>query len=1078
MEVTNESEGWIKKHPLAALFWGILGPTGAWIFKDVIKKVIEEGIKPLLTQMSIWILIHLGAYNALLNKYRQTLQRKLKAVGLTQQLLGEGVDLEQNYIRIQLSKEEYKHPETIPSIDPIRESQQEIKVHHSTEEPKRERIEVREALTDENKYGNRIAIIGDPGAGKTTLLQYLAYQCTKGEGVKPIPALITLTACVKSEAKSLLSYLEVLFEESAFPKAKDFLEGQLKAGKFLILLDGFDEVEIDKRGELKRQIEAFANNEEYLQNKFVITSRPIRDAVFDNFRHLEAMPLTLEQRKAFLESKIDDTPDSAFNADRCAQLVKAIEEHDRIRKLAENPLLLTFLYHVYKYNLELPRRRVELYRLSVDLMLDWDIKTGRPTHIKVGERDAKREVLKKVAYYYHTRAVRELSETELFAQVKTHLPDALKGKFTPKELIGEIENSSGILRHRTAENYEFIHLTFQEYLTADYINDNRNKEIPKLMRRLNNPWWKEVTLLLAGIMGNATSLVSQILDYGQQVTEEPEIACLFMAFNSQAIEVIGNTVGLIEAENEELEKLFVNILNSLYEPVQAWGVGFLNQYPQLAKESEHLIEDIQKIFYQALQKFPTPLQVRIIKEALPLIEKVLSLKQIAEAIWNTFTIDPQVNSFDYLNQLYALCNQTTIELETHKNLLLSQSAQLIRFLIGGLTLQSTNSLDRLKQNSLSFTPCKKTLIVPTFTDDFVRIWQDTIEIYQVLALNLKWNQESDNALIDALNWVLTDAQFETTTWVHIRTLARALFLVQAQELNNLNLTQVLDEAQALVRALTLARVKDQILFLNLDQAQVQARNLVQTLARDLFPVQGLELNPSLIQARDQARDRALILAQAEIHAMGLKVLDQKALNLGWDLALVQSLDPDRARDLNSKVLLILARDLALAVALVRAQTEVRDCSQSALFIHDFLRTAASQNLESPWYIFTILQQIHAAAFLKPNSELLTNFQQQWEQRSDNPDILPYQSAFFVNLATLLHTFGISSNDTFFENVLKESARPEMGFVLQVSYLLYRIVVDQATEAEQQEFWKLLQTGGSPLEREWLEFSGLTLLREK
>lgn len=163
-------------------------------------------------------------------------------------------------------------------------------------------------------------------------------------------------------------------------------------------------------------------------------------------------------------------------------------------------------------------------------MLDWDIQTGRPTHIKVRAREVKKEVLKKIAYYCTTSQVDLLPEVELIKQVETYLPDSLAKEFTAEEFIREIENSSGLLRHRTAETYEFINSAFQEYLTADYISNNRDEEFPKT--KLSNPWWREVTPLLAGIMGNATPLVAQILDYRQQITEESEKhAYLFIAFS-------------------------------------------------------------------------------------------------------------------------------------------------------------------------------------------------------------------------------------------------------------------------------------------------------------------------------------------------------------------------------------------------------------------------------------------------------------------------------------------------------------------------------------------------------------------
>ena len=642
--LTKPIEDWIKKHPLLTLLLGILGSIGTEMFR-VIKKLATQHLAPLFKQVFTGILIRFGRYKRLLKHYHESLQIKLQEVGLTQQLLGEGVDMERNYIPIQLSKEEYKNPETDYSFD----AESPHQTRPRPEEPKGERIKVHDVLDDEAKHGNRIAVIGDPGAGKTTLMQYLAYQCTKREGVKPIPALITLTTYVDSKAKSPRLYLETLFEDNGFPKATDYIEDQLRAGAFLILFDGFDEVAIEMRGAIKRQIETFANNAAYHENKFVVTSRPIREAVFENFRHLEVMPLTPEQRRGFLESKVNADPKSDFNADRCAKLLATIESHDGIRKLAENPLLLTFLYHVYKYNLELPRRRVELYRLSVNLMLDWDLETNRPTHIKVRDRDAKKGVLKKVAYYYHTHNRRDLPEAELLEQVKMALPDSLKAQFTAKELVREIENSSGILRHQTAESYQFIHLTFQEYLTADYINDNRDAEMPKLMKALHDSRWRETTLLLAGIMGNATPLISRIMDYHRELTGALEgTAYTFIAFSclseaevdddvrdqvldafitlpySQAVDVFENAFGSLEAENEEVQTLLLNILNSPHERVRVWGLGLLAVYPYLLKGAERLIERVAAIFCQVDET------LGVIEKTVPLVPVIIERGNLIE----------------------------------------------------------------------------------------------------------------------------------------------------------------------------------------------------------------------------------------------------------------------------------------------------------------------------------------------------------------------------------------------------------------------------------------------------------------
>jgi len=629
---------WLQEHWLK--IWAAFAFVLGIIFKEPLVNLFRNRFNPWVTRVFTRILIVFGGHNRLLKNYQQTLQKGLQKVRLTQQLTGESVDWARNYIPIELSKEEFTHPGTVLSD----ETQNSGEIFPRMTTRTDARVAVEESLKEvHGEDGNRTVIIGEPGAGKTTLLNYLAYQCTKGEGIKPIPVLITLTDYVKSDARSIPSHLEELFDENGFPKAKDYIEEQLKAGNFLILFDGFDEVDIHSRERLRKQIESFALNDGYIRNTFVVTSRPVRDAAFYNFRHFEVMPLTKERRKTFLESKIADREDANFNAEDCAELLKTIEEHDKVRKLAENPLLLTLLYHTHKYNLEIPRCRAELYRQSVNLMLDWDIKEGHTERTRAKDREAKKEVLKKVAYYYHSNRVRVLPEEDLKEQVETHLPNSLRDQFTAEQLIKEIEISSGILRHRTAETFEFIHFTFQEYLTADYINDNQNEELPRLIMQLGDAWWREVMLFLAGIMGNATPLVKQILNYEQRVSDESEKrACRFLAFAcayeaqvddevrsqvfggafteleyDQSADVIQSIMGPIEAGNEEVETLLLDILRSPNETVQVWGLGFLNDYSPFLKESQRLTKCLEEILWQPNQS------ARLIEKTIPLISVII-----------------------------------------------------------------------------------------------------------------------------------------------------------------------------------------------------------------------------------------------------------------------------------------------------------------------------------------------------------------------------------------------------------------------------------------------------------------------
>jgi hypothetical protein len=172
----------------------------------------------------------------------------------------------------------------------------------------------------------------------------------------------------------------------------------------------------------------------------------------------------------------------------------------------------------------------------------------------------------------------------------------------------------------------------------------------------------------------------------------------------------------------------------------------------------------------------------------------------------------------------------------------------------------------------------------------------------------------------------------------------------------------------------------------------------------------------------------------------------------------------------------LARYIALALILANARIDMLDNTQGISFVMNFLQTLGQQDPEHPWYLLTISQQIDAASFIKPDSTLSAAFREHW-QRAGSSGVAHYQYAFFVNLATLLHSFGIILEGTFFDEVLTQSSDPQAGFALRVSFLLHQIITNKVTQKEKKEFEELLAKGGSEMEREWLELSGLTWLHE-
>jgi predicted NACHT family NTPase len=173
-----------------------------------------------------------------------------------------------------------------------------------------------------------------------------------------LPVVIRIRDWVLNSELSLLNYLRWYAEESLSVKVLPigFFEHWLERGRALILLDGLDEV-VDEaqRRSVVEKIETFLGLYEHCPA--VITSRPA--GYRWDFFNLEAFPhYTLEpfddkQVDTFIDHWYDSREqDKAAAQRRKEDLRSAFKGNDRIRNLATNPLLLTIIALIHRYQAE------------------------------------------------------------------------------------------------------------------------------------------------------------------------------------------------------------------------------------------------------------------------------------------------------------------------------------------------------------------------------------------------------------------------------------------------------------------------------------------------------------------------------------------------------------------------------------------------------------------------------------------------------------------------------------------------------------------------------------------------------
>ncbi|MDE0016217.1 MAG: hypothetical protein OXU51_08530 [Candidatus Poribacteria bacterium] len=99
--------------------------------------------------------------------------------------------------------------------------------------------------------------------------------------------------------------------------------------------------------------------------------------------------------------------------------------------------------------------------------------------------------------------------------------------FNARKVLETILIDQGLFVERVSRSYSFSHLTFQEYLTANYIVGHP-QSIPGLVTEyLHNHQWREVFLLTSGLMHEADDLLVAMEVEAAKFIDTPQLKTLF-----------------------------------------------------------------------------------------------------------------------------------------------------------------------------------------------------------------------------------------------------------------------------------------------------------------------------------------------------------------------------------------------------------------------------------------------------------------------------------------------------------------------------------------------------------------------
>jgi HEAT repeat protein/energy-coupling factor transporter ATP-binding protein EcfA2 len=216
---------------------------------------------------------------------------------------------------------------------------------------KTERLPLLKGLRKSMTEAKHVLLIGRPGSGKSTALARLlleeAEQIKENKGQeskeqRKIPVLVEL----RYYQTSVIDLIRDFFRRHELWIETHQVETLLSANQLLLLIDGLNELP----SEVARQEITKLRN--YRKTTMIFTTRDLSlGGDFGIEKQLEMQPLTQTQRQEFIRVYLLEQADQMW-----------WQLKDRLRKIAETPLLLWMLCELFKAGEEIPQNLSEVFR--------------------------------------------------------------------------------------------------------------------------------------------------------------------------------------------------------------------------------------------------------------------------------------------------------------------------------------------------------------------------------------------------------------------------------------------------------------------------------------------------------------------------------------------------------------------------------------------------------------------------------------------------------------------------------------------------------------------------------------------
>jgi len=328
-----------------------------------------------------------------------------------------------------------------------------------------------------------IIISGTGGLGKSMMMRHLLLSTAKREIGTLVPVMVTLKDYDSKE--NLFDFIVKYAITNGLTSKKEELEELATDGKFVFLLDGYDEISTENKEEFDKNIEKLIDS--YPRCSYIISSRPsINFISLARFTVFELCEFRKEEAEE-LVNKLEFRPDEPQIKERFL-----VELHKRLyrthREFVGNPLLLTIMLMTFERFADVPSKMHVFYREAYEtLATKHDATKGafkRKLHTELNAEAFERYLAEFCARTYQ----HELFEfTNMDIQTYFSMLNEVernRPKFTYVEFKNDLIDNLCLL-YLEGTKYQFTHRSFQEYFCALYFSKQKDRNLYRIGMAFN-----------------------------------------------------------------------------------------------------------------------------------------------------------------------------------------------------------------------------------------------------------------------------------------------------------------------------------------------------------------------------------------------------------------------------------------------------------------------------------------------------------------------------------------------------------------------------------------------------------------